>query len=648
MPGYDKRSREHQVTNTFFIHNVFGSFFNGILNWFDEEFYPRFNYKVIGSFDKAIEFFKKKKIHGTEITSNILPSITLDPMIDFSNAEHAGKFLWQHSRYAPAMGLRLWPSIDLKEQDIIVTPVHSRYQGTFEVTFWLSSIYEIMDFRVALLQFCGGFNRWCRPDIFWTYLMLPESIAEYEKEDGEQIDWGNTLSEVMHIQTINKHKRVIPLNLHPMWRLESFSDNSTKHGGDNVSEHKLTASFGYEVNLPTYIVLSEHIDPTLTLNLSMGSTHTKYPMISPYKIISALKDTKVYDKFFENGFNFYRIENDIEERDNLLIDFSENSLVYPIKLQVWSHISSGVLLYINDEFISDPKNKVKRDNIIVIDSYKKDYLPYLRKACAAISINDTGSDEFYSKCEIMKKPCICNLTNEEKSLVLSKVDECVTLDTRRRKIYDGELTVIEVNSNDAASNFDALLDIKEVDPDAYKEAMVVAKDGLFPYDLPMQKATEHVNHMSKRLVCDYTDGLKTQFPMGYILDDKNTEGLLIYVNDVLQIQDIDYSVINNNQLNFISAPARGSSIYIGGELLVIKESKLVAMYEFTQGDIDRIEDNIVIDIAEPIDRHENIIVVSYGGKLNYGDDYEIDIDANTITLKIKPIIGEMVQFFYYV
>jgi hypothetical protein len=101
-------------------------------------------------------------------------------------------------------------------------------------------------------------------------------------------------------------------------------------------------------------------------------------------------------------------------------------------------------------------------------------------------------------------------------------------------------------------------------------------------------------------------------------------------------------------LNFISAPARGSSIYIGGELLVIKESKLVAMYEFTQEDIDCLEDNIVIDIAEPIDRHENIIVVSYGGKLNYGDDYEIDIDANTITLKIKPIIGEMVQFFYYV
>jgi len=125
-PGYDKKNQAHETTNLFFIHNCFGSFFSGILNWFGDEFYPRFNYKVIGTYDKSVEFFKKKKELGTEVSVNLLPSITLDPMLDFSNAEQGGKFLWQHSRYAPGIGLRLWKSIDLKEQDVVVTPVYSK------------------------------------------------------------------------------------------------------------------------------------------------------------------------------------------------------------------------------------------------------------------------------------------------------------------------------------------------------------------------------------------------------------------------------------------------------------------------------------------------------------------------------------------
>jgi len=648
MPGYDKKSLEHQVTDTFFIHNIFGSFFNGILNWFDSEFYTRFNYKVIGTYDKAIEFFKKQKQTGTENLRNILPSITLDPMLDFSNAEQGGRFLWQHARYAPSMGIRLWPSIDLKEQDILITPVYSRYQGTFEVTLWLSSIYELMDFRVALLQFCGGFNRWCRPEIFWTYLMLPDEVTDYKKDDGTKIDWGNTLSDIMHIQTTNKHKRVVPINLHPIWRLESFSDATTKYGGDNISEYKLSASFGYEVNLPTYVVVSENVDPTLTLNLSLGTTYTKYPMISPYKIIQTLENSKYFDTFFEKNYNFYKIENDILERDNLIIEFSVNSLVYPMKVLEWSHIVSGTLIYVNDEFISNSNNSIKRDNIIVIDSYKLEYLPYLRKACAAISLNDTGVNEFYTKCEIMKKPCICNLKDEEKTVVMSKINTIITLDTKKRRMYSDKLNVIQVDHTDAASTFRLLQDIKERDEDAYNQALKQAKDGIFPFDLPEHRAREYVNHMTQRLVCDYTNGTQTEFPLRYILDDKNSAGLLIYVNDVLQTQNTDYQLIDNSILKFNTAPEKGSTIYIGGELMVIKESKLVGVYEFSQTDIDNLETPLTIDLPESIDREDNVVLVSYGGKMHIGVDYTLDIENNTVTLLIPPVVGEIVQFFYYV
>jgi len=649
MPGYDKQSREHQTTNLYFTHNCFGSFFNGVLNWFSDDFYPRFNYKVIGSYDKAVEFFKKKKELGTDnISGNLLPSITLDPMLDFSNAEQGGKFLWQYSRYAPAMGVRLWNSIDLKEQNILVTPVFSRYQGTYEVTFWLSSIYELMDFRVALLQFCGGFNRWCRPEFFWSYLILPDTVENYEKDDGTKIDWGNTLSDMMHVETINKHRRVVPITLDPMWKLESFSDASTKYGGDTIAEYKLTASFSYEVNLPTYIVVSENVDPTLTLSLSLGSTYSKYPLISPYKILQAVENSPDANKFFDANFSFYRIEDEILERDNLIIECSSNSFVYPDKVKSWNHILSGELKYVNDEFISDPLNTVKRCDIMIIDSYKKEYLPYIRKASCVISVSDNTASEFYMKCSSLFKPCICHITDDERDAILPYVNQTITVDSRRRRIYRDDLIVIAVDKTDPVASFQALQIIKEEDPEAYEEAKIKAKDGNLPYDVPEVRGQENISRMKKRLISDFTDGVQTQFPLGYILDDKNAEALLIYVDDELVSQGTDYTIVDYSIIKFDIAPVRGSTIYVGGEYLVLKESKLVAIYEFTEGDLENIETPIEVDLPQPIDRAENIILVSYTGKLNYEQDYTLDFDRNVACLNIKPIVGEIVQFFYYV
>jgi hypothetical protein len=536
----------------------------------------------------------------------------------------------------------------LKEQDVVITPVFSRYQGTFELTFWLSSIYELMDFRVALLQFTGGFQRWCRPEFFWTYLILPESVENYQTDDEVQLDWGNTLSDVIHVDTINKHRRVVPLSLDPIWRLESFNDASTKYGGDQIADYKLTATFGYEINLPTYVVTSEHIDPSLTLSLSLGSTYSKYPLVSPYKVLQVIENSPAASQYFERNYTYYHIEDPIEERDNLVVEFSENSFPFPEKLVEWNHISSGELLYIDDDFIADPDNMVRRENIAIIDSYKKEYLPYIRRACSVISINDVKPSTFYSKCEIMKKPCICNLTQEEADQVMALVNTPVTLDSRQRKIYSGALNVIYAEKQDPASAFDTLKEIQENDPELYEEALEKAKDGVFPFDVPAHRGLENVENMTKRLVSDFTDGVQTQFPLSYIIDSENASGLLVYVNDVIMKQGVDYNLISGGSvIEFITAPERGSDIYIGGEFLVIKESNLAAIYEFTEADIENLEEPIEVNIPD-IDRKENVILVSYIGKMELERDYDIDIPNNTATIYLKPKVGEIVQFFYYV
>jgi len=647
MPGYDKKNRAHQVTNTFFIHNCFGSFFNGILNWFGDEYYPRFNYKVIGTYDKAVEYFKKKKSLGIEGSEHLLPSITLDPMLDFSNDERAGKFFWQYSRYAPGIGVRLWRSIDLKEQDILITPVFSRYQGTFEITFWLSSVYELMDFRTSLLQFCGGFNRWCRPEIFWTYLMLPDAVANYETDKGVKIDWGNTLSEIMHINTVNKHKRVIPIQLSPIWKLESFADASSKYGGDNIAEFKLSASFSYEINLPTYVVVSENVDPSLSLSLSLGSTYTKYPLISPYRIIDKMASMDSNSRFFGDNFNLYKIEDAIAERDDRILEFSSSSIVYPSNIEAWNHIVSGELIYLNDEFISDPLNKVRRDNIVILDKYKPEYLPYLRRACGVLACQDTKIGVLYSKCEIMKKSCVCLISESEKDSILEYDGKMITLDSHRRLVYHGELSISEVDRSDPTIAFNTINNVKKQDAELYDNAVAEIKKDDCSVNLPLNRAYGEVDHMSDRLISDFANGIDVQYVLPYILDSKSLDGLLLYVNDKCLEQNVDY-VITDNMVVFNKPPERGATIYIGGELMVIKDSKLVAIYEFTDDDNYNTTEPINVSLPRPIDKKENIIVVSYCGKLEYGRDYTIDFDTDTISVHISPVNGEIIQFFYYI
>ena len=158
----------------------------------------------------------------------------------------------------------------------------------------------------------------------------------------------------------------------------------------------------------------------------------------------------------------------------------------------------------------------------------------------------------------------------------------------------------------------------------------------------------NINRMMKRLVCDYTNGLQTDFLLNFIIDNKNYSELLIYVDDVLQVYGSDYDIIDNSLIRFTTAPRKGSSIYIGGELMVIKESKLISIYEFTQDDVEKLEIKPKIKLPQKIYNMDDLVVISYKGKLIRDFDYSIDFENQEVVILITPIVGEIVQFFYYV
>lgn len=640
-----------QVKDNFFIHNVFSSFFAGVLEWFGEDFYPRFQWKVVGTYSKSVQYFNEKRKLGTDPNEKLLPAISLDPMLDFSPEERGGRFLWQFSRYAPGIGMQFFKGIDLKEQDVLITPVFSRYQGTFELTFWLSSVYELLDFRVSLLQFMGGYNRWVRPKYFWTYMILPEEIENFETDPSThtKLDWSNTTADLVSVSTINKTRLAVPFALDPIWRLESFGDSSTKYGGDSIAEYKLSATLGYELNIPTYVVLDRGLDPRFELSFSLEKVYTKYPLVSPYKILKAMKDQDVNNKYFQNVFKLFTIDSDKPEETVPFMTFSSDSVYYPPKYSTTNYIVSGTLVNYNSTSID-----VTRQTILYIEKYKSEYLQALRRCGGVICRSETAASDFYSKCQLLNKPTITYITDSEFVTLSNYFGKDITLDSVNRSIYNGKLRTKEVPEDDPSYGYPIVSEIQNQDPSLYDSAVKEITDTTPFSSLPkVMGGPADSAKMLKRLLKDDCDGIQTQFQLGYILDDLHKANLLVYLvdkqnNELLMKQGIDYTVVDNSVIKFVVAPERGMSVYIGGQLLIIRDSKLVAVYEFSLLDSEHPETSIIVQLPVKIETQEDLVLVSYIGRLEYGKDYTLDVSNQTVTILLKPLVGEIVQFFYYI
>ncbi len=631
----------------FHVHGFFASFFRGGLDWFDTQVYTKFNSVVIGTYDKAVEYFRKKQSGQRDV--HALPAIALDPMYDFGNEERGGRFLWQFSRYGTTIGCHLFPSINLKEQDITVTPVFSRYQGTFEITMWLQSVYEMMDIRVNLLQLCGGYGRWLRPKYFWSYLIFPDKISKFKK-DGQPLDWGNTTADIIHVQTINQHKLAIPIPLDAMWKLDSCADASTKYGNDKTADYKMQATFSYEVNLPTYTVLNNMvrdntgvpIEKPDNLSFTMDRTIARYPLTSPTKVIKYFRDDVVHKTHMNNIYNLF-------EKDYVLYDIVENEnttrpyilpdtiLTYPKIPTRYNYIVCGKLKFL-DETIDLNKFELDKNDILLIKKYDKVYLPFLRRCNGVISLEDDEHTEFYDKVVILRKPCICRIPKENQEAILQLIDTPITIDPLRCYIYGG-LHDVKVSHKDDILTYKISEMIKKKYPKEYDEAL---------RKIPGTEAYQAVTKVdtsihSKKIIADNCDGKTTNFYLGHHISVDSLTNCKIYINnDFIAPNQYELTVSN---ITFRDPPPKGSTIYLHGVEEHVRECKLAAIYTFTEDDVKN--QKVIMQLPYKVKTIDDFSVVTYIGELEYGKEYKFNVENQTIEILVTPVVGEIVQIFYY-
>lgn len=619
----------------FFVNNCFGSFFRGILDWMGDDFYPRFQYKVIGTYDKAVEFFNKKRELGREVGAQILPSVSLDPAYDFSQEEKGGRFLWQNQYLSPGFGCKLFDPINLREQDVLVTPVFSRYQGTIELIFWLQSVYELLDFRTLFLQYTGGFGRYIRPKVFWSYIILPDSIKNFETDENVKLDWGNTDATYVHIDNINQTKFAHPVVLTPILKLDSLNDNSVKYGGDQIAEYKLSASMTYEIDLPTYMVLNNKIGAKIVVNFSMGSVYTKYSMIPPYTILKQAATIDPSIGRIPQDFKCYRIMPTELDTAKKILDV-QGAITNPQSTDIisWNPIFRGRLVSVSNDNYQNVQ--FDKGDILLCQEFKQNYLSLLRKSSGMLCRQGGYESLAYKKSVVLTKPLLSNIYDIN---INEYINHSITVDTFNKKAYLGELAIEEIPTNDPEFGYDVYKKLKETKPEVLQLAQ--QQTGL-PSSPPETYVTDEVNR--EDITMGPTNGLQTIFRLPTVPENTNT--IKVYIDKDIQNPLQDYTIASNN-LIFVRPPVAGSIVRVHDNNFIIKNVRLAATYIFTQTDIDNMTtEYIVVVLPFAVRSIKDLILVSYAGIMEYEKDWLFNIIEQKLTIKIKPKIEEIVEIFH--
>lgn len=286
-------SDEDMVTTRYhyhYIHNVYGNFFNDTMEYFTTYLHPRFEYKVIGTYDKAVEYLEKQEQYNRETDKPMLPALVLNPTGEFGPADGSagGKQLWRFPNLAPGFIKRLFEPI-YQDENVVVNVGFLRIKGEIELIMLLNSFYEYADLRMYMIQIFGGLERWIYPRWFSSFIILPQEFIDYKYTNeythlSYKLDWKSAGAHRRLVKTTNINELVVDCDkIKPMYRLTSLADGSTRYGGtDKLADWRLTATVEYEVELPSYLILSsDYLAKAIDLEIRYGSCYSEYTDYKP-------------------------------------------------------------------------------------------------------------------------------------------------------------------------------------------------------------------------------------------------------------------------------------------------------------------------------------------------------------------------------
>jgi len=313
MPVLTDEDLKNERWHYQFVHNIMGDFVKSILDYFVAYLYPRFSSlsSIVGTYDKAVIYLKQQQEENRELDKPILPALILNPTgeFDIADANTGAKQPWRFPNIAPGLISRIFEPI-YQDKNVLINVGFTRLKGELELILLLNSFYEYFDIKILLLQIFGGIgtNRIINPVIFDSFMILPNELYVYNYSNSIEgtnytLDWNSCSVRSQVIPTTNRTEYVYPCKIKPQLTLSSMGDSSERYGAeDSLSEWKLSATIGYEVEIPTFVTLrSDYMFERLLLNIRTGMVYSSYEdfNISQEQLTSIFQ----YNNELESGSN---------------------------------------------------------------------------------------------------------------------------------------------------------------------------------------------------------------------------------------------------------------------------------------------------------------------------------------------------------
>ena len=127
-----------------YINGTFAKFYASMLDYFANYLYSRFSWKVIDTFDKAIEYNSKILQYGYEIDKPNRPALAMRPGVPEIDSQFSG-MLWRFPQLYGGFGTRLFEPL-YKDSNITITAPTMRYTGTIDFSALKAGIIILTTF----------------------------------------------------------------------------------------------------------------------------------------------------------------------------------------------------------------------------------------------------------------------------------------------------------------------------------------------------------------------------------------------------------------------------------------------------------------------------------------------------------------------
>jgi hypothetical protein len=367
-----------------FINNIFADFVKATADYFgdlyaknpndpDPNRASRFQHKVIGTYDKAVEYINKIAQYSDRVPDKPnLPALVLNPTGDFGldeTASGARQINFRFPNLAPGLISRLYDPI-YEDNDVRVCVGFTRLKGEFEMIALLPSFYEYFDLKVLLIQMFGDVGRVIYPQWFNSFLILPSELYLYEYKNPytgvvHTLDWSKAKVAEELVKSTNKNEMVVPVRMRPLYKLISLADASTRYGGaDKLADWKLGFTVEYQLEMPSMMmILTDHLIENVKLEVRHVlnySSATQYDVnIYPSRDILKLHWDVTIDSTSEDYFQV--VVGDVEEVEDKSLTLT-NTYIHVVTKQE-ADSTSDIIIDLPEQIDSD------KDVLLVLSTY---------------------------------------------------------------------------------------------------------------------------------------------------------------------------------------------------------------------------------------------------------------------------------------